>query len=68
MLVPGCECKDCDDRYPGCHDKCDRYAEYRKKVEKANKACAEATMTPRYTLTSAQYRELIHHYRRRRTR
>lgn len=23
-------CKDCKDRNPGCHDKCDKYLEYKK--------------------------------------
>lgn len=26
-------CLDCPDRAPGCHDKCERYAEYKRKVD-----------------------------------
>ena len=29
-------CKDCQDRHPGCHDKCHRYAEWKSKLEKVN--------------------------------
>ena len=31
MLYP---CKDCTDRYPTCHDKCDRYQKVKLEVEK----------------------------------
>lgn len=27
-------CKDCTDRYPGCHDKCEKYRESLKKYHK----------------------------------
>ena len=29
-------CKDCNDRYPGCHDKCPGYAEWKSKIKKVN--------------------------------
>lgn len=29
-------CKDCSDRYPGCHDKCRGYAEWKSNLEKVN--------------------------------
>lgn len=29
-------CKDCQDRHPGCHDKCPGYAEWKSKLEKVN--------------------------------
>ena len=29
-------CKDCTDRYQGCHDKCNGYAEWKAKLEKVN--------------------------------
>ena len=28
-----CPCKGCDDRYIGCHGKCDKYKEYRDKLD-----------------------------------
>lgn len=28
-------CKDCPDRYPGCHDKCEKYQAYAEEREKA---------------------------------
>lgn len=28
-------CKDCQSRYPGCHDKCEKYQEEKKKYEEA---------------------------------
>ena len=29
-------CKDCTDRYPGCHDKCSGYADWKSKLENVN--------------------------------
>ena len=29
-------CKDCHDRYPGCHGKCSNYADWKSKLEKVN--------------------------------
>lgn len=29
-------CKDCTDRHPGCHDKCNGYADWKAKLEKVN--------------------------------
>ena len=29
----GCPCKDCTERYPACHDKCEKFMEWRKKVD-----------------------------------
>ena len=29
-------CKDCQDRHPGCHDKCNGYADWKSKLEKVN--------------------------------
>ena len=26
-------CKDCPDRYPACHDRCDKYQEAKRKVQ-----------------------------------
>ena len=34
-------CKDCPDRYPACHDKCEKYKERKKLVDGANKARKE---------------------------
>ena len=35
MTVPRAPCKDCADRYPGCHDHClkEEYAAYRGKLD-----------------------------------
>ena len=31
-----CPCsRDCDERYPACHDHCDKFKKWRKKLEKA---------------------------------
>lgn len=32
MLRPNC--KDCTKRYPGCHDKCESFIEYRKEYDR----------------------------------
>ena len=29
-------CKDCKDRFLGCHSKCDKYKDYKKKSEELN--------------------------------
>ena len=34
-------CKDCSERYPGCHNKCDKYKEWKKILDSANKARQE---------------------------
>lgn len=34
----GCSCKGCEDRYPGCHDKCENYKAWKKKHDEAKKA------------------------------
>ena len=34
-------CKGCADRTPGCHDKCEKYKEWKKILESANKARKE---------------------------
>lgn len=31
-----CPCYKCDDRYPGCHGYCEKYLEYRKKLDEVN--------------------------------
>lgn len=30
-------CRYCKDRYPGCHSECERYAEFRKEVDRLNR-------------------------------
>ena len=30
-------CKDCKDRFVGCHSKCEDYKKYREKIEEINK-------------------------------
>ena len=32
-----CPCKDCTDRYPGCHDKCERFAGWKQMLEEYRK-------------------------------
>lgn len=34
-------CKGCTDRYTACHDKCEKYKEWKKLVDDANKARKE---------------------------
>ena len=29
-------CKDCKERHPACHDSCDRYKEWKQRLEKVN--------------------------------
>lgn len=34
-------CKDCTERHTACHDKCEKYKEWKKLVDDANKARKE---------------------------
>ena len=36
-----CKCKDCTERYIGCHAKCKSYLEYRNCIETKNKLIRE---------------------------
>jgi hypothetical protein len=40
-------CKDCQDRNPGCHDKCKMYAEWKERLNKLNRARKEYAEKPR---------------------
>ncbi len=31
-------CKDCEDRHPACHDKCERFADFRKEIDRIKEA------------------------------
>ena len=33
-----CPCKDCQDRNPGCHDRCEKFREWRAKIDSRNEA------------------------------
>ena len=42
-------CKDCQDREPGCHGKCEKYKEFREALDKENakrkeEICIDATI------------------------
>lgn len=37
-----CKCKGCEHRHPHCHKDCEDYAEFKKEVEKRNKARKQA--------------------------
>lgn len=39
--ISSCSCKGCKDRHIGCHGDCKKYAEFRRKTEKANKLMRE---------------------------
>lgn len=39
-------CKGCPDRYPGCHDHCDKYQEWKAKYQEGK----ERSQKDRYTL------------------
>ena len=34
MVNSKCSCKNCSERYLGCHDKCEKYLSYRKELDK----------------------------------
>jgi len=39
--VGPCPCKDCEERYPACHDQCGKFREFRKEIDR--KRIAEQT-------------------------
>ena len=46
-------CKGCIERNPGCHDKCDKYKEWKKILDSANKARQE------YNFKSAIFSKIV---------
>ena len=40
-------CKDCMDRYPGCHAVCDKYARYKALIEERRKKILQDKTTDR---------------------
>lgn len=39
-------CKDCENRNPGCHDRCEKYADWKERLNKLNKARKEYADKP----------------------
>lgn len=39
MKKPNSPCYNCQDRRPGCHGECDRFAEYQERLQKYNERC-----------------------------
>lgn len=46
-------CKGCWDRKLGCHGRCERYAEFRKKLEKANEQLIAENEIDRYIVQNS---------------
>lgn len=50
----GGTCRDCEDRYPACHDSCEKYrkasADWQKRKDKIRKAKKEAQMYDEYKI------------------
>ena len=42
MSYNNAPCKDCKDRYLGCHDKCDRYKEFKSRKTALNEVIRKA--------------------------
>lgn len=42
MPRPNAPCKDCSDRYLGCHDKCEKYQKFHKECFEYNMKFAES--------------------------
>ena len=36
-MIPKSPCKDCPDRYPACHDHCERYLSFREQLTEKNR-------------------------------
>ena len=45
-------CKDCPDRYSGCHAKCERYREFRRELDERNKRIREQKFKEKLTRRS----------------
>lgn len=58
-------CKDCPDRYFGCHDHCDRFAEYREKKDKQKEAINKEKQTTYFGRDKipSTYVKAKHYYR-----
>jgi hypothetical protein len=55
-------CKDCEERYPACHDKCEKYKDWKGDVLKKKKAIADANYelhTGRVKWSPAKKRKLL---------
>ena len=53
--VTGCPCKDCEKRNPGCHDRCEMFAQWKAEMEKRKKA--ERLLTE-HTINETAVREI----------
>ena len=53
MIMP--PCKECPDRHPACHDRCDRYKEFAAERAKSNKYNQEKNM---FTLSEHGRRDI----------
>lgn len=47
-MKPQAPCKDCDERYLGCHDRCEKYKEFSDKVLEWNKQLNSIKYTEAY--------------------
>lgn len=39
-------CKGCEERYPGCHSKCEKYKEWKSRLDEVNKRRKEYNERP----------------------
>lgn len=53
-------CKDCKDRYLGCHDRCPKYLSFKEKVNEVKKKRSKyyASLTPYSTKTISKFIKL----------
>ena len=57
----GCPCMGCTDRHQGCHGKCDKYKEWRAKMDKLMKARQDARVD---TMSEARAKKIWREKRR----
>lgn len=63
MTLPICACLECENRYLGCHKKCEAYAEYRAQIDAAKQAAAAEILNANYVNESKRRAEKrVHDY------
>ena len=55
-MTPSTPCRECPVRYPGCHARCDRYAEFRRGMDAAKLARQRDSNVMRYVRESHEKR------------
>lgn len=58
-MTPSTPCRECPGRYPGCHAKCSRYTDFRRRTDAANLARQRENDVLRYIRENHEKREYV---------